>query len=370
MATPKKTLWPIEPHTLAKHAILEGYLQAWFAILGQKRTDMLYVDGFCGPGRYQGGEPGSPIVALEAAKNNLNNIGNSKVHFWFIDESPDRIAHLKEELYSATIPSNFVIEVHAGEFESVFSKKLQELERRAIPSFVFIDPFGFKGFPYTMVSRILAVQSAEVFINLMIDAINRFIEHPTPSIRDQIRTTIGLENLADIEACPGSRFDSLRLHYQEQLKSKAKFVRYFEMRDVDDRSIYDLFFASNSRLGHVKMKESMWNVDREGRFRFSDAEDPSQIFLFDNEDSWRPILEKEIIRTFSSFSSTVVRDIRCHIENHTAFLATHMRQALKSLESIGEIRVEELNEDQSKRRAGAFNDPVVISFKNVQRNLL
>src|SRR5438132_1710059 len=28
------TRWPIEAHTLVKHAILKGYLEAWFPILG------------------------------------------------------------------------------------------------------------------------------------------------------------------------------------------------------------------------------------------------------------------------------------------------------------------------------------------------
>ena len=29
--------------------------------------EILYIDGFAGPGEYEGGEPGSPIIALETA---------------------------------------------------------------------------------------------------------------------------------------------------------------------------------------------------------------------------------------------------------------------------------------------------------------
>jgi len=32
-----------------------------------KKT-IVYVDGFSGPGEYTGGEPGSPIIALETAR--------------------------------------------------------------------------------------------------------------------------------------------------------------------------------------------------------------------------------------------------------------------------------------------------------------
>ncbi|MGL5826279.1 MAG: three-Cys-motif partner protein TcmP, partial [Nocardioides sp.] len=60
---PKK--WDYPPHTQAKHAILANYLGAWYPILSSTRGRILYLDGFAGRGRYQGGEPGSPIIALD-----------------------------------------------------------------------------------------------------------------------------------------------------------------------------------------------------------------------------------------------------------------------------------------------------------------
>ena len=69
MATPKKTLWDIEPHTRAKHEILKKYLEAWFPIINRYNRKIIYIDGFCGPGRYSGGEPGSPVIALDVAMN-------------------------------------------------------------------------------------------------------------------------------------------------------------------------------------------------------------------------------------------------------------------------------------------------------------
>lgn len=65
---PKGPIWPAREHTLAKIAILDAYLNAWFAILGRTvKSDMLYIDGFSGPGVYAGGQDGSPIVAVKAA---------------------------------------------------------------------------------------------------------------------------------------------------------------------------------------------------------------------------------------------------------------------------------------------------------------
>ena len=37
VAVPRDTVWPIEPHTAAKHQILRKYLDAWLPILGPTR---------------------------------------------------------------------------------------------------------------------------------------------------------------------------------------------------------------------------------------------------------------------------------------------------------------------------------------------
>jgi len=64
---------------MAKHAILRRYLDAWFPILTQQASslarkfknasnrEVLFIDGFAGPGEYANGEEGSPVIALKAA---------------------------------------------------------------------------------------------------------------------------------------------------------------------------------------------------------------------------------------------------------------------------------------------------------------
>ncbi len=63
--------WKIEDHTRAKHRVLRSYLDAWIPIMGYQskkayQSDgmpprLLLVNGFAGPGTYEGGEPGSPL---------------------------------------------------------------------------------------------------------------------------------------------------------------------------------------------------------------------------------------------------------------------------------------------------------------------
>ena len=67
MSGPKQTIWTLDPHTRAKHLILQRYLHAWIPIIALGRGRAVFIDGFAGPGVYAGGEEGSPIIAMRAS---------------------------------------------------------------------------------------------------------------------------------------------------------------------------------------------------------------------------------------------------------------------------------------------------------------
>jgi len=362
MARLDETLWKIEPHTKAKHEILQRYLGAWFPILGSKLSRIVYIDGFCGPGRYLGGEDGSPIIALnEALKQPV--LANSEVNFLFIDERVDRIKHLENELSLMKIPSNFHPYLRVNEFETTLTEILDDLQQgghQLAPTFAFIDPFGFKGAPFSLIKRLLSNQRTEVFINIMIDYINRFVEHPTPAARQHIKNLLGASE-AEINQVIKSqdRILAFRQLYQEKLHQYAKFVRYFEMRDHRDRVIYYLFFASNHPLGHVRMKEAFWKVDNQSGFKFSDRTDPNQLVLFEVNPSIE--LAKDLKNQFMG-KTQLSEDVIVYIENETAYISSHAKSALKHLENANEISVESLKSDGTKRRKNSFPIGVIIHF--------
>lgn len=357
----QQTLWKIEPHTLAKHEILDRYLGAWFAILGSSKRRIVYLDGFCGPGRYLNGEPGSPIIALKKAMSHQARLSNTECVFLFIDERSDRVDHLRREIDSLAPPNNFKIHVREGEFRAVISELLAELEQnnfQLAPTFAFIDPFGWKGLPFDLVGRLLRNSSTEVFINFMADSINRFVEHPNTSIQDHFVELFGTEEVLDVANKATDRLSALRRLYQKQLRTQAKYVRYFEMRDQHGRPIYYLFFATNHPLGHKKMKEAFWKVDPTSGFTFSDGTSRDQMVLFnlDPTDGLAEELKKRFV------GSTLTSDeVIEYVVDETAFVETHAKKALQMLENTGSINVEPRKADGSKRTRG-FPPGVVIQF--------
>ncbi len=357
-----ETLWPIEEHTKAKHEILQRYLGAWFPILGSKIPKILYIDGFSGPGRYEGGEPGSPVIALKQAMSLRRFLVNTEVNFLFIDDRCDRVDYLKSEIAQIPLPPNFHVYTENSEFEKSLASILDILADDGLilaPTFVFIDPFGWKGIPFDIVCRLLKNQRTEVFINVMVDSINRFVEHPNPIDRQHIRSLFGVsEERIEMALQSSDRLDAFRQLYQEQLQSCAKFVRYFEMRDSRNKIIYDLFFASNHPLGHSKMKEAFWKVDEQNGYTFSDCTNSNQPVLFEIDPS--EDLAKSIQHYYSG-KVVLAEDVISFVENETPYIAKHARSALQILERKSIIKVEQTKKDGSKRTRG-FPEGVIIQF--------
>ena len=93
--------WARLEHTGAKHRIYELYLKRWFPILLSRSgyPSATYAEGFAGPGVYTGGEPGSPIIAINALLTTSElSTSTKQTRFVFIDDDPRCVDQLREEL--------------------------------------------------------------------------------------------------------------------------------------------------------------------------------------------------------------------------------------------------------------------------------
>ena len=362
---PKTTIWPLEPHTAAKHEILRRYLQAWVPILSQgKFPQIIFVDGFAGPGRYSNGEEGSPIIAINSVTQQPRPIG-AKVDFHFIELDKKRADHLETEIKALQLPSNLVATIHGGcsfqdKFPEIWGSYAPRAGRSRPPTFVFIDPFGFK-IPFSYVAKVLQAQSCEVLITFMFEEINRFLSQGDQP--DNFDDLFGCERWREGIKIKGTKERVKFLHdlYQSQLMQSAgaNFVRSFAMRNERNTMDYFLFFATNNERGLRKMKEAMWRVDESGTYNFSDATDPNQSVLFAAEPD-RELLKRLIIDKFGS-TETTAGEIETFVVRKTPFREAHYKKVLQALEQSDAIAV--VN-PPSRRRRGQFPDPNMrIAFK-------
>jgi three-Cys-motif partner protein len=358
------TIWKIEPHTEAKHAILRKYLDAWLPIITRWNGRVLYIDGFAGPGEYIDGKKGSPSIAVEAVLEHKANI-KSEVIMLFIEADQERCEYLKRKVASSKIPSNIKIECICARFDKTISeifRYIDEQKARFAPAFVFIDPFGFTGIPFALIKRIMENQRCEVLITFMYEDINRFISDK--KLWDSLNETFGTDKWKQIilEKDPKKRTQLLYNIYKKQLEQEAgiKFVRSFKMINKLNKTDYFLFFGTNNITGLKKMKEAMWRVDKSGLFQFSDATyNPNQPVLFEIEPNYSQ-LKKILLKEFKG-KLVSITELENFILTQTTFRETHYKkQILKPMENAQppEIKVKCMG----KRKKGTFSSKCIIGF--------
>ena len=167
------TLPPIQPHTLAKHHIFGYHLNEWFPILGRSSSLLQVIDGFAGPGRYEGGEDGSPIIALKAVKQHSQfatfDRNGKSVRFLFAEKDRGHYEHLRARLRDESWHNAFKTDVQHGEFERVLNRFLDDVDaglQMMPPTLLFVDPFGPAGFPLSLFERLASFSRIDILINL------------------------------------------------------------------------------------------------------------------------------------------------------------------------------------------------------------
>lgn len=337
-----QTVWPLEPHTAAKHSILRRYLQAYYPKLASTRGLIVFVDGFAGPGEYEGGEPGSPIIALDVLTrhSHLPNMKSCRFKFLFIEEKQARFEMLRATVDSRQHPSNVEVVVRHGTFEKHIGEVFDGLERvkdfglmPSRPSFVMVDPFGVKGLPLDLLRRLASFPKTELLVTFIYESMIRFLEQPAfESPLDDLFGTRKWRDAVGLAAQDKKKF--LSDLYANQLRSIGmEYVRLFEMKDAGNRTEYFLAFGTHHKEGLRVMKDAMWKVDQAGGMAFSDFTAPSQeqATLFEAQPNYDQ-LHSLLLGHFAGRADVPVSEIDDFVLVGTAFRETHGKDVLRAAE--------------------------------------
>lgn len=318
---------------------------------------IVIIDGFAGPGRYLGGEEGSPLIALRALLGHPHmqtSRAGLEVRFCFIEERADRAAALDQELAAFRAqrppPSWVHVDVANTQFAPFLNRVLDEIETRGqalAPTFAFIDPFGFSGVPMQLIGRIARNPKCEVLISFMLESISRWAWFGNAAIEAHLNELFGTtawKALAE-ERDPDRRRDGLVELYRTQLVTKAglPYVINFEMVDRGNRTEYFLYFGTKSLKGLSVMKQAMWKTDPIGGQLFADRVDPNQLVLMPAiaaPASLRELLRREF-RNKGWVSTDEFGDVETFVLTKTIYSEkTHLRRStLAPMEREGLIEV-------------------------------
>jgi three-Cys-motif partner protein len=365
---PVPTVWSIEPHTAAKHKILEEYLKAWYPILSKRNQRILYIDGFAGPGIYEKGEIGSPIIALQCLLDHSLELcqRNREYNFILIEKDKERAEILERTIQEKfhDMPKNVRIRIYSIDFETAMKSLLAAIDKEnksLAPTFAFIDPFGYGGLPFEIIKRILGFRSCEVFINFAYNPINRFIQAEDDPREATFDELFGTEKWRDIRPIknPDERLKRILALYQMQLNTVSKYVKSFEMIDKMSKVSYHLFFASNHIDGLSYMKRAMLKVDPRGTFSFSDTTDAGQSFLVSYDESTKFEDEADLLYKNLVGHTLTKKQLEEYCIVHTTFLQL-WSGSLKILEDQGKLEF-----IGTRKRYGTYPSGCKVNFKKI-----
>src|SRR5687767_7967869 len=107
------------PFQHVKHELIRCYLNGWYPKLGSWAGRVLYVDTHAGRGRYESGDPGSPLVALQTLLGHTRRdklLSMSEFKFLFIERDPANLAVLEAELARmGPLPARVSVETSEGD---------------------------------------------------------------------------------------------------------------------------------------------------------------------------------------------------------------------------------------------------------------
>ena len=374
MNNSKSTLWNLEPHTKAKHDILTYYLKAWFPAQAKVPKRLIYIDGFAGPGEYIGGEPGSPILAIDVILQHklyhqLTKPGMELVLI-FIESDRSRYDNLKQHLCKYTFDPSLRVEAVNATFEEHLEKNLNNLERHHFvlaPSLTFIDPFGPTGFPMALIKRISQHPRSEVLINFSYQSLNQwFLNDPSKHRRldelfgdDRWRSALQIRD-------PREKELFLVQSYQAALEQQGWRGLNFKMINKHNQTQYHLMFGSKHYLGMLLMKRAMWSVAPDGDFQYSDFSNVLQTRLFAN--TWDEFYAGELAELiWKNRRGTIVQKkdlLQMETAYHPICLDRHLTRALKILEyDNNPPRIVSVTKaDRSKRKAKSYPVGCFVQF--------
>ncbi len=253
-----------------KAAIVTDYFWAWagFMVRQQKQhpqyaQKLQYIDLFAGPGRYETGAKSTPLMILEKAVNDPDIA--SRLCAIFNDKDEKNTRSLEEAIKA--IPGYAKLKnepkIYTGEVGEEVVKTFQSA--RLVPTFLFVDPFGYKGLSLKLVQSVIKDWGCDcvfffnynrVSMGLGNDAVEEHMDALFGKERaDKLRGKFGTRVLS-----PGER----ELTIIDEMKNAliemgGKHVMPFRFRNAaGNRTTHHLFFVSKAFRGFSIMRDVMY----------------------------------------------------------------------------------------------------------------
>jgi three-Cys-motif partner protein len=189
-----------------KARIIQKYFFAWAqAIMPTAEKfgrPIAYIDLYCGPGRYKDGAASTPLLVLEHAIKHPRT--REMLVSFFNDSDNDKTETLSEEINSLPGIQQLRHRLVVSCSEVNEEAELYFAKTRLVPSFSFIDPFGYKGLSLKIVNGVIKDCGCDCvfFFNygrINAELSNPAVQHHIEALFGEQRTKLLKERLGSLK---------------------------------------------------------------------------------------------------------------------------------------------------------------------------
>jgi three-Cys-motif partner protein len=329
-----------------KAAIISKHFDAWSRIMlptAQKYNQKLvYMDLYCGPGRYDDGSKSTPLLVLDKAIANTDLA--KRVVIIFNDEKPDHIAKLQAELQNYPGITNLVIP--PAILNQTIGPDTAQYFRPTALTFTFIDPFGYSSLTRDLIEGVTKNWGCECVFFFNYSRINAAIS--AKIFRQSTAAIFGDKRAGELEAkilsIPTGKVyereeaivDALT-EALEELNDGGSYVRRFRFKK-NNRTSHMLVFVTKDAKGYRVMNEIMAKEgfrDARGIPFFTHYEDnvPATTDLFYREYNE---LKQMLLRDYAGQTRTMIEIYEEHSLRKN-YIPINYKDVLNELEAEKKI---------------------------------
>ena len=280
----------LDKHSRAKHEVLQTYVERYLEILckryGMPSFKITLVDGFAGGGLYEDGEPGSPLILLQAVESTEAKINDSRdkkisvdAHYYFIEKSEKTFSTLNGVLQKSRYKDKIgqTVFLKNGLFEEYVDTIINSVRKRNPRSggriIFFLDQTGYSQVNPKTVRYIREQlkdkhgnEHAEFIITISTDYFIDFINDKLPAFQKNIKD-LGLEpyiNSEEILRIKKENPDNwkyiieAKFSFAWQQATGASYIRPFFIEPEYTHRGYWLLHLSPHPTAHDAMTDIHW----------------------------------------------------------------------------------------------------------------
>ncbi|MBV8370361.1 MAG: three-Cys-motif partner protein TcmP [Candidatus Eremiobacteraeota bacterium] len=325
-----------KPHSLVKARIVSKYFKSWANIIKPRATEkkMAYFDLFSGPGAYDDGTPSTPLLIMNTIL--ADPVLRDQMITLFADKEQDCIDTLRANI--AALPGIDTLR-YAPQIERMTAQESKLDETFAvvevIPSFMFLDPFGYEGVTVKLINAILKSWGCDVvFFFCFMRMPGAIMNNVVRSHMDALFGTARVEELRKVLPTVGKddKEKVILSALEAALNVPGKrFVQTFRFLNARGTVTHHLVFVTKNPTAYKIMKDIMANesstfVDGVASFAFQENA-PQPLF---NVETPIDDLMADLLKRFSGKTIAVKDMIAQHIYG-TRYVDKNYQEALARL---------------------------------------